>query len=215
MTLLRLSLIFPQKSYAYELQCHRAALPSYGRLANTAHICSAAARSTVHDALHLADRGETSVLSSTTPIFLSAMVLALGILRQPSRRVARADLELLSLAAELVDASFSRWVDNGSWPSMGSLLCERVTAFFNTFDTRRSAASRSMLPPQNAERVSEAGPDSAMGEGGRLDNSPIQVSLQCDMPDLGMEPFEDLQFDELWDVMGSDLFLDNNSFHVT
>jgi hypothetical protein len=155
------------------------------------------------------------VLFGTTPIFLSTMILALGILRQPSRLVARADLELLSLAAELVDGYFSWLVDNGAWPSIGSLLCERMTAFFNTFDTRRSVASRSTLPPQKAERVADAGPDSAMGEGGGLDNNPIQISFQCDMPDLGMGPFEDLQSDELWDVMGSDLLLDHNSFHVT
>lgn len=210
MTLLRLSLIFPQKSYAEELKRHRASLPSYGRLVNTAHICSAAARSAIHDALHLADRGETSVLFSTTPIFMSAIVLALGILRQPSRRVARADLELLSLGTELVEGSFSRWVDGGALSSMPTILCQRVTEFFNTHDTRRPAATASIASPRNIERSSQVRVDSGTGEGRGLDPIPFPF----DASGLEMEPLEALQFDELWDMMGSDFLFDHSSIHV-
>lgn len=215
MTLLRLSLIFPQKSYVEELKRHQAALPSYSRLINAAHICSAAARSTVHDALNLADFGETSTLSNTSTVFLSAIVLALGILRQPYRRVARADLELLSLATELVGGSFSRWTrSGGEWPSIGNQLCERVTAFFDMFNTRRSAPSRLTATPTRTERAFQAVPDPAAGDSGCFSH-PMSLSFQCDVPDPQMEPFEDLQFEELWDVMGSDLLLDHNSIHIT
>lgn len=215
MTLLRLSLIFPQKSYIEELKRHQAALPSYSRLINTAHICSAAARSTVHDALNLADLGETSTLSNTSTVFLSVIVLALGILRQPSRRVARADLELLSLAAELVEGSFSRWTrSGGEWPRIGTQLCERVTAFFDMFNTRRSAPSRLTVAPARTERAPPAVLDPAAGDGGVFGHS-MSLSSQCDMPDLQIEPFEGLQFEELWDVMGSDLLLDHSSIHLT
>lgn len=212
MTLLRLSLIFPQKSYAEELKRHQTSLPSYGRLANTAHICSAAARSTVHDALYFADLGET-VLSTTSPVFLSAIILALGILRQPSRRVARADLELLSLATELVEGSFSRWARDSAWPSIGTLLCQRVTAFFETFDARRSTASRSTVPPPNTEQVSQTELEPTK-EGGTV-GPPLPFSSQYNTPGLQIEPFEDLQFDELWDMVGSDLLLDHGSSYIT
>lgn len=210
MTLLRLSLIFPPKGHAEQLKLHRASLPSYARLSNTTQICSAAARSTIHDALNLADRGETSVLFSTTPIFISCIVLALGILRQPARRVARADLELLSLGTELVEGSFSRWVHGDGLSSMPALLCERVTEFFNAYDTRRPVASGSTALHRSTYGGTQPGMDSETGEAGGLDSIPFSF----DVSGLEMEPFEALQFDELWDMMGSDLLLDHSTIHV-
>lgn len=94
---------------------------------------------------------------------------------------------------------------------MPALLRERVTQFFNAYDTRRPAASGG---PMASPRSMEGGPQGRMdlvaGQGGGLD--PIPFSF--DASSLEMEPFEAMQFDELWDMMGSDLLFDHSTIHV-
>ncbi|KAH7018031.1 uncharacterized protein B0I36DRAFT_394628 [Microdochium trichocladiopsis] len=126
-TLLRIALIFPHADFLAEIAKQREHLPrsyhyggnkhsglsAHSRLVNGADICLGAARSVITEATTLADDAERSVLLGANPMFVSAMVLALGILRQPTRRLARADLQLFHLALELVEEYLSRWVVMG------------------------------------------------------------------------------------------------------
>lgn len=207
MTLLRICIVFPQASYIAEVQKHHASLTSYPRLLNGAHICCMAARVTVTDALYLADQGRSSALFNITPIFLSTVVLALGILQQPARRVARADLELLGLASSFMETYLSRWVHEKAFASLGGLLFQRVAAFFHRPDHNDSALAGTSIPRSGH-------PNSPVSsEGG---NKPAYTPLGVQSAEEGQSgtqlgPFEGLQFDDLWNIIGGDLLLDDNA----
>ncbi|KAJ1324097.1 proline utilization trans-activator [Microdochium nivale] len=123
-TLLRIALIFPHGDFLAEVQRQRDNLPGGGlaqaRLINGSDVCLGAARSIITEATTLADEGERSVLLGANPMLVSAMVLALGILRQPTRRLARADLQLFHLGLELVEEYLSRWVVTASGTGFGA-----------------------------------------------------------------------------------------------
>ncbi|KXJ86475.1 fungal-specific transcription factor domain-domain-containing protein, partial [Microdochium bolleyi] len=111
-TLLRIALIFPHGDFLAEVQRQRDNLPGGGaahaRLINGADLCLNAARYIITEATQLADECERSVLLGANPMLVSSMVLALGVLRQPTRRLARADLQLFHLGLELVEEYLSR-----------------------------------------------------------------------------------------------------------
>lgn len=198
-TLLRIALIFPHADFLAEITKQREFLPraipasqmykaspsAHSRLVNAADICLGAARSIVTEATTLADDAERSVLLGANPMLLSGMVLALGILRQPLRRLARADLQLFHLSLELVEEYLGRWVvpglkgdeaEEGGWDNGGgsgsglddmmgivALLRDQVDAYH--------AQSRS--------RVSAAATMAAMSSGaGRKGTSTTQHQLQ-------------------------------------
>ncbi|KAH7021365.1 uncharacterized protein B0I36DRAFT_388092 [Microdochium trichocladiopsis] len=163
-TLLRISIMFPPKVYHAELCKYQSQLTSHNRLRNGSHFCSTAARATITEALHHADHRNTTSTSSsplcaggsavwltTSPLFLSIIVLALGILQQPQRRMASADLEMLSLGTELFETTLSRWMgnvgsasscdggDSGARPgfsSIGRTLHARVALYYKLFQER-------------------------------------------------------------------------------
>ncbi|KXJ92552.1 hypothetical protein Micbo1qcDRAFT_173732 [Microdochium bolleyi] len=295
-TLLRLSIMFPPKVYLEQLAKHQSHLPSYARLRNGAHLCSTAARATVTEALHIADDdrlngGGSSSSSSdggsagsllwigTSPLFLSTIVLALGILQQPLRRVARADLELLALGTELFENNLSRWMGGGGgaegsgspgttavapFTSIGRILYDRVSSYLGLFQGRArvtvatgdytdpgsgegaatslmmladlSSASRHDIEQQQCHKQQQSElehfllPGAATkghGNNGQVSDSAIQTDVEPypsrDNPqqqqqqdnmsrvaDWSLEPFEGFQFNDVWDMIGSDLLLEGH-----
>ncbi|ETS73250.1 hypothetical protein PFICI_14855 [Pestalotiopsis fici W106-1] len=203
-TLLRPAVIFPHSSYRTELSRHVAVLPSYSRIVNGAAICASAARATVTQMLNLADQGVRSVILGATPLYLAAVVLALSILRQPARRLARADLELLNLATEQVEDYFSRWIPNKEFIRGCSLLREQVSVAFHQFsaEPRLGATQKA----RDSSTVPMDRPDDA--------DAAISNTVQAQPDDWPEELFEGLQFDELWDIMGSDFLMGNGQISI-
>lgn len=154
--------------------------------------------------LNLADQGVRSVILGATPLYLAAVVLALSILRQPARRLARADLELLNLATEQVEDYFSRWIPNKEFIRGCSLLREQVSLAFHQFaaesrmGTNQKIRDSSTLPLERPEDADVALPNTA----------------QAQSDDWPEELFEGLQFDELWDIMGSDFLMGNGQISI-
>lgn len=154
--------------------------------------------------LNLADQGVRSVILGATPLYLAAVVLALSILRQPARRLARADLELLNLATEQVEDYFSRWIPNKEFIRGCSLLREQVSLAFHQFaaesrmGTNQKIRDSSTLPLERPEDADAALPNTA----------------QAQSDDWPEELFEGLQFDELWDIMGSDFLMGNGQISI-
>lgn len=203
-TLLRIAIIFPQSSYNLELSKHASVLPSHSRLLNGAAICASAARSTITQTLNLADLGVHSIILGATPPYLAAVVLALSILRQPARRLARADLELLKLATEHVEDYYLRWVPNREFILGLSLLREQVNAAFHQFGAAGTRQRESSAVPRSNRREGGA-------QDGHASNGAVYDGTIDEWPE---ELFEGLQFDELWDIMGSDLLMGNNQLSM-
>lgn len=112
MAILRAAVVFPTRSFAAEVErAFSQGAPSNNkhRLLQAENLCTAAARSTVHRVLDLADGMPTSSIShllSPTLTFHAAVVLALHILRAPGKRLVRADCELLASATLHLEAQY-------------------------------------------------------------------------------------------------------------
>ncbi|KAH8671720.1 fungal-specific transcription factor domain-containing protein [Xylariales sp. PMI_506] len=208
-TLLRISLIFPHNSYTAELKKHATTLPGYPRLQGGAEICLAMARASITEMLQLTDHGERSIVLGLTPIYLSAIVLALGILRQPTRLLARADLELFNIITELVDKHCSTWLPNSINSISSASLRERVNTFYNRFGSRGLAAldkphTWPQLPTETQVPTSPGSPSTNLVVGGVLETSLGQFDFGH-LTDLTSDSLESFGFDELWNMMGPDL----------
>lgn len=153
--------------------------------------------------LNLADQGVRSVILGATPLYLAAVVLALSILRQPARRLARADLELLNLATEQVEDYFSRWISNKEFIRGCSLLREQVSTAFHQFaaDSRLGGAQR--VRDSSTTLIDR-----------HEDADATTATVQAQPDDWPEELFEGLQFDELWDIMGSDFLMGNGQISI-
>lgn len=175
---------------------------------NGATICASAARSTITQTLNLVDQGIRSLVLGATPPYLAAVVLALSILRQPTRRLARADLELLNLVTEHLEDYFSRWVPYQDFIEGCALLRRQVNAAFNQSNAesrhgsyqRASGPSACPTPRRNEEVdiLAATNPTALLSAHGNLDEWPDEL-------------FEGLQFDELWRIMDSDFLVGNET----
>ncbi|KAI1866764.1 hypothetical protein JX265_001137 [Neoarthrinium moseri] len=255
-TLLRVAIIFPHNSYVNEVSRHAALLnstsasggpssSSYTRLQNGAMICASAARATITQTLHLADQGVRSpAILGATPPFLAANILALTILRQPARRLARADLELLNLATEHVEDHFSRWVrgrDAESFVEGCAVLRDRIGEAFAKYHASPSG-SVGVVGGQGPAATPLTADTAGTGSGDAYarNGEPVQdgISQQEVLPgggstatafpstvttshgasgvdELPSELFEDLQFDELWGMMGDDFLIGTEQIYLS
>lgn len=76
--------------------------------------------------LELADKNMHTQILTPTQIFLAASVLALNIVKNPGKRLARSDLELLAAATEHCSEMFQRVGQDPDFIRGSSLLYERV-----------------------------------------------------------------------------------------
>ncbi|OQD78871.1 hypothetical protein PENANT_c074G00142 [Penicillium antarcticum] len=135
LSVMRVAVIFPQKSLEREVMKNKNDLPNYFRLLDGASICANAARSIVAQSLHLADSRLRSMLLAASPTYLAAVVLALGVLQQPSSRLVRSDVEILASATEFVESWYLHRGFSFAFTQTCTQLRERVVSIFKRPDS--------------------------------------------------------------------------------
>lgn len=266
--------MFPPKAYHAEIVKYQTYISSYARLKSGAHFCGSAARETITEALHAADDHDSGGFVTwmmISPLFLSTVVLALGILQEPHRRVARADLELLGLGTELLESKLSQWMSSSNnienqdgqprranFANIGETLHSRVSSFYKLCsDAPRDASGASEIPALEYEQSQPTALHDPLSydceqtsANGRQDEGLLQrqavipqypdmerasgdyhSTLMTAPPELAHDsmygdqraphgitrissqvaPFDGLDFHDIWDMIGSDLFLDEHS----
>lgn len=136
-----MALIFPHQNYQDEVSARCAGLPSGSRLSSGVHICAQAARMIATEALHLADNNVTSTLLGISQPSLAATVLALLVLRDPGRRLARLDLELLGATAEHVADFYLRWGMDPAFIQTVTEMRKRVELVYRRYEGVVSATA--------------------------------------------------------------------------
>ncbi|KAJ5930864.1 hypothetical protein N7466_006357 [Penicillium verhagenii] len=134
LSILRITLLFPQKSLEKEITKHMKIIPNHSRLLSGASICANAARSIITQSLQLADSRLQSTLLPAPPTYLATVILGLGILRQPNNRLVRSDVELLASATEFVETWYLQWGFSHDFTQTCTDLRERVVSIFQNAD---------------------------------------------------------------------------------
>ncbi|KAI6367765.1 hypothetical protein MCOR25_004841 [Pyricularia grisea] len=246
--LFRAALVFPPTSFEQEVTKHGDSLPSTARLLNSANLCADAARKAITTIMYLADHGIHSILLGPNPPYLGAIVLALCILRQPTRRLARADLELLRSATLYVEDVYAAWDYSEEFIRGCALLRERVQTVLDqlpespsagnrrpSMTTRQgpvteepaitrsasmlqsegdgSANTRSNLNGCNLEQSQSDGREAAATNGYQYGfNDELHDHHRQDqvLLDPLLQPFEGIQFEDIWAMVGSDFMVDHD-----
>ncbi|KAH6693754.1 fungal-specific transcription factor domain-containing protein [Plectosphaerella plurivora] len=221
---LRASIIFPEKSFGVEVKNRSEADPRISRLLGAASACVHAARSLIMQTLQLADGGIRSTLIGIHQTFLATVVLALSILRQPGSRLARSDVELLASATEHVAACYRASGFNSAFVGILSQLGSRVTAVFRhavsgtpvleNGDARRRLRNTETeayhvdpaCQPQNLSGLSLLLSAGLADTNQAMANTRTVEDLGM-MGEPGMEVFNGLEFEELWNMMDADMFM--------
>ena len=148
--------------------------------------------------LELADHGIHSLILSGTQLFLAAVVLALHVVKNPSKRLVRSDLELLNSATEHLETQFSR---GGQHPN-----------FVRGFETLRTSvlAAANMEPRAGMDRsrpASNLAPELDILEGNR---DPLSLFGEASLLVPGITPgstsfgfSDDMPLEELWGAIGN------------
>ncbi|KAH9903930.1 fungal-specific transcription factor domain-containing protein [Xylariomycetidae sp. FL2044] len=209
-TLFRASLIFSSQSYNFEIKRYPSSLPSQGRLFQSQNIAIAAARNLVKQVLELADHGVQSQIFTVTQPFLAAVVLALNILKNPHKRMARSDLELLVEATEYCEDQYRRLEQNPDFIKGCEILRETVKGVYqstardrrestSTFQDAGSVTSSSNPPPTENLTLSPAS--------SRLPDAPMPNHEFVD-------PFAGVPLEEFWSMLGTEFLMnDDQSFY--
>ncbi|KAJ5950046.1 hypothetical protein N7454_001630 [Penicillium verhagenii] len=134
LSILRITLLFPQKSLEKEITRHMKILLNHTRLLSGASICANAARSIITQSLQLADSRLQSTLVPAPPTYLATVILALGVLRQPNNRLVRSDVELLASATEFVETWYLQWGFAHDFTQTCTDLRGRVVSIFQSSD---------------------------------------------------------------------------------
>ncbi|KAK4044092.1 putative transcriptional regulatory protein [Parachaetomium inaequale] len=171
-TILRLSLLFPPQSFTAEVKKRWATLPpsSASRLLRGAALCASAARAIAVQTLQLADRHHTRAAAAAAPLlgpgqpFLAAVVLALGVLREPRARLARADAELLGSVTEYLGDVYARWGQDEGFVRLFGELRERVGAVLR--EGRGAGSGAGARAGLGAAAAHGGGLDQRMGDAG-------------------------------------------------
>lgn len=179
--------------------------------------------------LQLADVGIRSTLVGMHQTFLATVVLALSILRQPGSRLTRSDVELLASATEHVEACYRAVGFSPAFVSILPQLGSRVTAVF-----RHAASGTPLLENGEARRRGRPGNlevdvgqapvaaaqqqpqgltglslllSAGLADAGQPMASNMRVEDLGMMGEPGMEVFNGLEFEELWNMMDADMFM--------
>jgi hypothetical protein len=236
---LRSAIIFPEKGFIVEVKKRSVDAPEISRLLGGASMCVQAARNLVMQTLQLADAGVQSTLLGLPQAFLASVVLALSILRAPTSTLARSDVELLTATTEYVEAGYKCWGFHTAFVAILPRLRERVKSVFKKDVTLRGLPLTRRSNGQDGTgdgRVSStpvtgARFTSAMGTstpiqalfGGASTFLPVDQGNSAQQPlnqsqnvegmgmtgEPGIEAFIGLEFEELWNLMDSDMILDD------
>lgn len=173
-----------------------AALPPTSRLLSGSALCASAARAIAFQTLQLADHRTRSVVLGAGQSFLAAVVLALGVLREPRARLARADMELLNSVTEHVEDFYIRWGQDAAFVRIFAELRDRVRS---VFQEGSGSGTRGLDP-----RIDAGGLGSACdGVGQTVQDGAISVVA------TGLDAVVDFDMDifggrELWNLVDAD-----------
>jgi hypothetical protein len=198
LSVLRVAVIYSQRSIKAEVTKNITALPHHTRLLDGALICANAARTIVTQSLQLEDSGLKSTLLSVSPTYLAAVILALGVLRHPTSRLVRSDIELLASATEYVESWFLQRGFGKAFTQTCMHLRERVVSVFQ----------RGRKGVGVVGGVGEVEPGYEIVEGGQVGGSGEQVLNSVDgqgvvssnVGDQGAELFGGFDFEDLWNM---------------
>ncbi|KAK7993682.1 g protein-coupled receptor protein [Apiospora arundinis] len=226
-TLFRASLIFSPQSYADEVRLYPNSLSAstQARLLQSQNLAIAAARSLIKQILDLADGRVNSQIFTGTQPFLAAVVLALSIMRNPRKRMARADLELLSEATEYCEDQFHRVHQDPDFIKGCSILRERVQSICREVGReQRYQNGTPTITTTMSKPVPENGNNNCRGESSEIGTA---EALSSDLPmptgsTLGpqldssvlFDPFAGLPLDELWPMLGTEFLIDDNQSFI-
>lgn len=224
-TLFRASLIFSAQSYADEVRLYPTSLSAatQARLLQSQHLAIAAARSIAKLVLDLADNQVDSHIFTPTQPFLAAVVLALHIMRNPRKRMARADLELLSEATGYCEDQYRRLKQDPDFIRGCTILRERVQAVCR--DVGREQRQDQFHTITVSEPIPGVRSDFRNGSeiGSAMDmpserslSTPTNTTMMGPQPDSSalFDPFAGLPLDELWPMLGTEFLIDDNESFI-
>ncbi|KAK8029801.1 hypothetical protein PG993_011092 [Apiospora rasikravindrae] len=224
-TLFRASLIFSAQSYADEVRLYPNSLSAstQARLLQSQNLAIAASRGLIKQVLDLADNGVNSQIFTPTQPFLAAVVLGLHIMRSPRKRMARADLELLSEATGYCEDQYRRLRQDPDFIRGCTILRERVQTI-----CRDAERDRELYHGTTTATASEPVPDGAgvarssseKAATGLLDlslstNSAVAATMGTQPDDNALfDPFAGMPLDELWPMLGTEFLIDDNESFI-
>ncbi|KAF4974423.1 hypothetical protein FZEAL_8666 [Fusarium zealandicum] len=192
-TLLRASLIFPEKSFTEEINKHSSRLNDSSRMLQYQNICVEAARSTITQAAEFADGQPHCTLLTGTQPFLAAVTLALHTLRKPHKRMGRSDGELVRTASEYVADYYGR---AGQHPEFIQGVLELPQRMNQVLSGDRPVMD------QQGPRTSSLGFHDADPVQSDLALAPLYMEPMAFDPSEGFhDPFQDMPLDQFWSIM--------------
>lgn len=204
MTLLRASMVFPSQTFTTEVSRLSPNHSSHVRLLQAENICTAAARATIHRVLELADHGIQSLILSATQPLLAIIALALHILKNPSKRMVRSDLELLTTAIQHLGAQFSRGGQHSRFIQGLHTLRRSLSAAVELQSGSNSARSASV-----SDNLTSLGAATATNGHDAMpilaEHSLLMSEFMPEATAFGLN--ENMPFEELWGSIGTYSFL--------
>ncbi|KAJ6178752.1 hypothetical protein N7519_009213 [Penicillium mononematosum] len=208
LSVMRFAIIFPQKSIEIEVIKNKDKLPSHPRLLDGASICANAARSIVTRSLQLADMRLRSTLLAAPPTYLAAVVLTLGVLRQPKSRLVRSDVELLASATEFVEAWYLYRGFGLAVTQTWTQLRERMVSIFQRQDGSIRKPSMESSAEYGVETMSGqrqrpgviGSNDHPLHSGDQVSRRSLQELEAIDATNPSADPFGNFEFNDLWNM---------------
>ncbi|KAK2055592.1 fungal-specific transcription factor domain-containing protein [Colletotrichum caudatum] len=231
----RAALVFPESMYRTHIsfQADSGALSAVEltRLRRGAEICIGSARTIVRLVGEIADdstptprprggvfgeaphaRSESVIFTITQPL-IAAVALALHILKQPSSRLARSDLELLGTAAQYAEEQYTKISQNPRFIQACSVLQSNMSEIVSGHRQQQQQQQQQQQGSANPVPADFARAESAVVE----DSDPGAAGVDMDMmdfelPDLtGMfteisntDLFGGVRLEHLWGMLGAD-----------
>lgn len=186
-TLHRASLILPHNQFIEDIQAHIADLPQHQRLRNGEALCAASARATMRLCAQMNGRLQTPLYTLTQTLH-GCIVLALSIMRQPSSRTVRSDLELLVTGTHIAEVEYAGLGQHPKFTETCGILRNAMKSFLGAQNGVVSlhGPDKSAATPGRNVTTSEA-TDGAEGM-----NSAMQAAEFQDPP---FDPFAASEFD--------------------
>lgn len=215
-TLHRASLVFPANALLKEIDTYTAELPWHQRLRKGMHICVSSARSTVKLNNELADRGiESRIFTGTQPM-LACMVLGLNIVKAPTSRGVRSDLELLISSSQYAEDEWREDGQDATFIQTCIVARQSMTLFVERMQAAQSSNSARRAPAHTTQRLSQPmTPDSDNRQSASVisdsnswhtrNASAPEASSTAGMDTLALEdPLKDIALEDFWSFLGDD-----------
>ncbi|KXH45656.1 fungal specific transcription factor domain-containing protein [Colletotrichum simmondsii] len=224
----RAALVFPESMYRTHIntQADSGALSSVEltRLRRGAEICIGSARAMARLIGEIADdatptprggnggmfarshhnRSESMIFTMTQPL-MSAVALALHILKQPSSRLARSDLELLGIAAQYAEEQYTKVTQNPRFIQACSVLQSNMSEIVSGHRQNRASMSTTTTEPWQTVKTPAR-------DASEVNMDPDIDLMDLELPDLsGMfteisntDLFGGVRLEHLWGMLGTD-----------